>query len=263
MAAALEPGSAMTLHALANVARAEGRFVEAEDGYRRSIAADPGYPDVREDLAELLTNMGRLDDAEREAEALISLEPYAWIFLNRLGALAIAKRDLRLAERAQGLVRAIEPDHDWGLLYPFRVAAARGDLAAAKAAIETAWHASPAAMIEDYGLWLWSQHDPSIDEGAARQAMVSVYGDALFASLRGDEDLFFRLVAAPTTEHTRYNAFAELRESRYLGHPRGKQMLREYGFEAYWRARGWPEQCRPNGEKDFVCAPVGQVEGPK
>jgi TolB-like protein len=256
-AAALEPDAAMTLHALANVARAEGRFVEAEEGYRRSIAADPTYPDVREDLAELLTNVGKLDEAEREAEALIELEPYAWIFLNRLGALAAARRDLAIAERAQKLMNEIAPDRDWGRLYPFRVAVSRDDLPTAKAAIEAAWRDAPSVMIEEYGLWLWSQRDPSIDEAAALQAMDSIYGDALFAGLRGDDDLFFALIAMPKVEHTRYNAFAEIREvPRYLSHPRTKQMLRDFGFEAYWRARGWPEQCRPKGDEDFECRPL-------
>jgi len=263
-AAALEPEAPMTLHALANVARAEGRFVEAEDLYRRSIAADPTYPDVREDLAELLTNVGRLDDAQREADALVELEPYTWIFLNRLGALAIAKRDVTQAERAKALMKQIAPELDWGLLYGVQVALARGDLATARTEMEAAWHEAPAVMIEEYGLWLWSQRDPSIEDGAALQAMVSVYGDSLYAGLRGDDGLFFDQVSAPKTEHTRYNAFAELRGTpRYLSHPRAKQMLRDYGFEAYWRARGWPEQCHPKGEKDFECAAVGLVAGAK
>jgi TolB-like protein len=48
-AAAAAPATALTLHALANVARAETRYAEAEELYRRAQEADPTYPDVRED----------------------------------------------------------------------------------------------------------------------------------------------------------------------------------------------------------------------
>lgn len=32
-----------------------------------------------------------------------------------------------------------------------------------------------------------------------------------------------------------------------------KEMIREYGTYDYWLARGFPPQCRPIGDDDFVC----------
>jgi hypothetical protein len=29
--------------------------------------------------------------------------------------------------------------------------------------------------------------------------------------------------------------------------------MRNAGFVEYWRARGWPDLCRPLGTDDFVC----------
>jgi len=29
--------------------------------------------------------------------------------------------------------------------------------------------------------------------------------------------------------------------------------MRDLGFVDYWRARGWPAQCRAAGADDFVC----------
>lgn len=250
----LDPHSAMTLHAVANVARGEGRFVAAEDGYRASMASDPTYPDVREDLSELLNVVGRVDDSEHETEALIALEPYVWIFLNRMGQIAISRRDPAIAERTRKRMAEIAPTLDWGQLYDFRVANARGDLTGAKAAMEAAWHADPSTVAELYGLWLWSQRDPRIDDAAARMALVYNVRDSTFAAHRGDNALFYELLARNGAEHARYNAFADLREAPHLfSDPRTKRILREYGFEAYWRARGWPEQCRPKGDADFEC----------
>jgi hypothetical protein len=42
---------------------------------------------------------------------------------------------------------------------------------------------------------------------------------------------------------------------RFLADPRAKELLREWGFEAYWRVKGWPALCRPLGESDFECGP--------
>jgi hypothetical protein len=34
---------------------------------------------------------------------------------------------------------------------------------------------------------------------------------------------------------------------------RFKALVRKVGLVDYWRARGWPDLCRPMGANDFVC----------
>ena len=34
---------------------------------------------------------------------------------------------------------------------------------------------------------------------------------------------------------------------------RFKAYVRKAGLVDYWRARGWPDLCRPMGADDFVC----------
>ena len=34
---------------------------------------------------------------------------------------------------------------------------------------------------------------------------------------------------------------------------RFKALVRKAGLVDYWRARGWPDLCRPMGADDFVC----------
>jgi len=34
---------------------------------------------------------------------------------------------------------------------------------------------------------------------------------------------------------------------------RFKTLMRRAGLVAYWRARGWPDLCRPVGPDDFIC----------
>jgi hypothetical protein len=34
---------------------------------------------------------------------------------------------------------------------------------------------------------------------------------------------------------------------------RFKALVRQFGLVDFWRARGWPDLCRPTGADDFVC----------
>ena len=75
-AAALEPDSAATAHALGNGARAQFKYALAEGHYLRAMQIDPSYPDVREDYSEVLYEVARLEESVRAARQLVKLDPY-------------------------------------------------------------------------------------------------------------------------------------------------------------------------------------------
>src|SRR5919201_501930 len=94
-AAALEPDAAPTEHALGNVARAQFHYADAERHYLRAMQIDPSYPDVREDFAELLYEVGRMEDSALAARQLVKLDPYfivGWVRM-RDAAAALDHRD--------------------------------------------------------------------------------------------------------------------------------------------------------------------------
>ena len=74
-AAALDPGAAVTEHALATAARSRFQYAEAERHYLRAMQIDPGYPDAREDYAELLFTIGRFQESATAARQLVTLDP--------------------------------------------------------------------------------------------------------------------------------------------------------------------------------------------
>ena len=130
------------------------------------------------------------------------------------------------------------------------------DVAAARTGIEEAYRADPATMGEHWTIWRWSQRDPAIDDAIARHAVANDIDFAPYALLRGDTDLFFESLALKNDAHAHYITYNYLLTSgglAVLADPRAKQLLREHGFEAYWRAKGWPERCVPKGDKDFEC----------
>jgi adenylate cyclase len=49
----------------------------------------------------------------------------------------------------------------------------------------------------------------------------------------------------------------------FLASPHRKRIIREMGIDDYWRARGFPPQCRPVGEDDFECDTVYTGAGNK
>src|SRR4030095_16280780 len=102
-----EPDAAPTEHALGNLARAQFHYADAERHYLRAMQVDPSYPDVREDYAELLYEVGRMEDSVRAARQLVTLDPYFVVGWRRPreAASALDRRDE--VEEAVRQVRSI------------------------------------------------------------------------------------------------------------------------------------------------------------
>ena len=56
---------------------------------------------------------------------------------------------------------------------------------------------------------------------------------------------YFQPISATWFWHPTYEAVR--RTARF------KAVMRDFGFVDYWRARGWPVQCRAAGSDDFAC----------
>ena len=118
-AAGLDPDAALTLHAQANVARGETRYAEAERLYLRALQADPTYPDVREDHAELLNGVGRHEDSLVAARELVELEPFVANFWWRIAEVGASLDHRALVDEARDQMREIDPAFRWGVLADF------------------------------------------------------------------------------------------------------------------------------------------------
>jgi TolB-like protein len=253
----LAPESALTLHALANVARDDGRFLEAEGLYERAIAADPTYPDVREDYSEFLNFMGRYEDSLAAARAGIEVDrnlPILW-FRAMDSANSLARRDVwdemgaQLREIAPSFYHGQAALNDYDLL--------RGDFSKAREKFEAGFKESPAEYGYPLVMIKWVMRDPTVDDATIRASVASDQAAVWWAGFRGDADLFFAGLSLPFIpgKSSLYTNLTPIPLRRYLADPRAKKLLREWGFEAYWRVKGWPALCRPLGESDFECGP--------
>jgi adenylate cyclase len=258
-AAALEPDAATTEHALGNVARAQFHYADAEQHYLRAMQIDPGYPDVREDYAELLYEVGRFEDSALAARQLVKLDPYfivGWVRL-RDAAAALDRRDE--VEESVRQLRAINPKNFSGRfgLLQYALAHGRADEArAALAEIVTRWP-KDAAFAQQ--LLPWALGEPGVDLRSLGEAIADAPENeaSYFLIARQDIDGYNADIHSRGAILEAYY-FANLYSSKPAGHamlhdPRVKAMLVRYGFPAYWREKGWPSGCRPVGETDFEC----------
>ncbi|HEY4273543.1 MAG TPA: hypothetical protein VGM65_16205 [Candidatus Udaeobacter sp.] len=258
-AAALEPDAATTEHALGNVARAQFKFALAESHYLRAMQIDPGYPDVREDYAELLYEVGRMEDSALAARQLVKLDPYfivGWVRM-RDAAAALDRRDE--VEEAVRQMRAINPKNAAGRfgLLQYALAYSRVDEArAALTEIVSRWQ-EDAAFAQQ--LLPWALGESGVDPAKVRAAIADAPENeaSYFLIARQDVDAYNADIKTHGAIVEAYY-FANLYSSKPAGHKmlrdaRVKDMLVRYGFPAYWREKAWPAGCRPLGDADFEC----------
>jgi adenylate cyclase len=258
-AAALEPDTVATEHALGALARAQFKFALAEGHYLRGMEIDPGYPDVREDYAEVLYHVGRFEDSAQAARRLVKLDPYflaGWIRL-RDAAAALDRRDE--VEESVRQTRAINPEN-WAAkfgLIDYAIAYGRVDEArAALLEMEARWPKDAELARQ---LLRWALREPGVDVSDLREAIANAPGDeaSLYFIARQDVDGYNADTETRGAVRQAYY-FANLYSSRPAGHamlrdPRVKAMLMRFGLPAYWREKGWPAGCRSLGETDFEC----------
>lgn len=107
---ATAPSDPKALRLFALVRRVQGRHVEAEDFYRRSLSAEPEQPHVRHELGNLLRALNRLDESISEQREAIRRKPnYAEAHLELALAFS-AKGDHVAAEKSCRDVLRLQPN---------------------------------------------------------------------------------------------------------------------------------------------------------
>ena len=262
-AASLDPDSAASAHMMANVARAQFRYAEAERHYLRAMQLDPSYSDVLEDYSELLYVVGRVAESLKACRDLVALDPYFPVGWMRLLSAAIALDSRADVELAQRRLRAIAPGNyfaKFGAL-DHALAHGRGDEAwAALAELQPLYpkEAGPVRLMLGWALGE-ARPDPG-DVSAAIAALPAGEAGQYFVARQDVAGYNAYLDSIGPIGQAYY--FGDLYSSKPAGHamlrdPRVKAKLVEFGFVAYWRERGWPEGCGALGEADFECGVTG------
>jgi len=249
----LDPNLPDAYWSLARVQVSRGKFLVAEELYSKALDLDPNYPDGLSGYGNLLANVGRLKEALAMKQQLLTLEPYVPAFNVGVGEMLWinGQNDAALA-RFEGLRGDAGITRDVAMIY-----AGMGrfkEAADALQEIDSGPNLPPAIKAAGVGLLRKAPAVPAPPESLPQLGtlgFIYLYAGApervlepyetwveagYLASGGSDNALLWHPSYAPLRKTERFKAF-----------------VRATGYIDYWRAKGWPEFCRPVGADEFAC----------
>jgi TolB-like protein len=247
-ATALDPKNADGFVALGYANMVQRKMLAAEDAFKQALVLNPNQADGLHGYSQLLAALGRIKVSLAMREHLQSLEQFIVNYTADTAEIYWLDGD---TDKAVAMLQPFRPGRTLELTL---VQAAAGRYREAAAALrEMPATNYPAGMLEAAAKIL----DSAPAQSAAPAALPRI-GNMSFAymhvgapervlefyedEIRGD---YFQPISATWFWHPTY---AAVRKS-----DRFKKVAADFGFVEYWRARGWPAQCRPTGTNDFAC----------
>jgi adenylate cyclase len=247
-ATAVDPKNAEAFVALGYANMVQRRMLAAEDAFQQAIALNPNQADGLHGYSQLLAALGRIKESLAMREHLQAGEQFIINYTADTAEIYWLAGD---TEKAIAMLQPFRPGRTLELAI---VLAAAGRYPEAAAAIRE----MPA-----------SNYPPGMTESAAKILESAPAKTASPERLPriGNMSFAYRHVGAPERvlefyeDEVKGNYFQPI-SATWFWHPtyetvrrtaRFKAVMRDFGFVDYWRARGWPSQCRPAGPDDFVC----------
>ena len=247
-ATGLDSKNAEAFVALGYANMVQRRMLAAEDAFMQAIALNPNQADGLHGYSQLLAALGRIKESLAMREHLQAGEQFIINYTADTAEIYWLAGD---TEKAIAMLQPFRPGRTLELAI---VLAAAGRYQEAASAIRE----MPA-----------SNYPPGMTEAAAKILESAPAKAASPESLSriGNMSFAYRHVGAPERvlefyeDEVRGNYFQPI-SATWFWHPtyeavrrtaRFKAVMRDFGFVDYWRARGWPAQCRAEGADDFVC----------
>ena len=251
----IDPDQPMVQHALGNMHQRDRQWAAAERAYEAALQDDPYDHRVMQDYGGLLMTVGKQAEALAYLVRAQELDP-----LNELYNLMVARLSTR-DDQIEASVRVVE---DIFLRSPqFRELALRiiiayrahtGELDKARALIE-ACNACPEAL---------RTRALSMLDAAALEPATEIFEQYKDDVILGYQFLYAVGGPDPVFMAFAYNGLESPYRLQYFTVPWSlidvlgpmeefKRIVDDMGLEAYWRDRGWPEDCAPTPDGGFTC----------
>jgi adenylate cyclase len=247
-AIALDPKSAEAYVALGYANLVQRKMVAAEDGFKQALALNPDQADALHGYSQFLAAMGRIKESLAMREHLQAVEQFIINYTADTAEIYWLDGDTGKA------VAMLQPFRPGRTLELALVEASAGRYREAAAALREMPAANyPAGMLEAAAKTLESAPAKAAAPDAlprlgnmsfaymhvgAPERVLEFYED----EIKGD---YFQPISTTWFWHPTY---AAVRKTE-----RFKKVARDLGLVEYWRARGWPAQCRPADANDFAC----------
>jgi TolB-like protein len=247
-ATALDPKGADGFVALGYANLVQRRMVAAEDAFRQALALNPNQADGLHGLSQLLAAMGRIKESLAMRAVLQADEQFIINYTADTAEIVWLDGD---TDKAIAMLEPFSPGRTLELAL---VEASAGHYRKAAAAIRDIPATNyPPGMVEAAATILESAPAKAADPAALPRlgnlSFAYMHVDAPERVLEFYEDEisggYFQPISTTWFWHPTY---AAVRKTE-----RFKKLARDLGLVEYWRARGWPAQCRPQGVNDFIC----------
>ncbi len=244
----LDPKSAEGFVALGYANMVQRKMLAAEDAFKQALALNPNQADGLHGYSQLLAALGRIKESLAMREHLQAGEQFIINYTADTAEIYWLDGD---TEKAVAMLQPFRPGRTLELAL---VQASAGRYREAAAAIRE----MPA-----------TNYPPGMTEAAARILESAPAKTAAPDALPrlGNLSFAYMHVGAPERvlefyeDEIRGGYFQPI-SATWFWHPtyaavrrteRFKNVVRDLGLVEYWRARGWPAQCRAAGANDFAC----------
>ncbi|MGE4063253.1 MAG: hypothetical protein AB7E79_07775 [Rhodospirillaceae bacterium] len=250
----LDPNSADAYAGAANARVFRGSYLEMEDLYRQALKLDPNNPEALHGLSQQLAGLGKRQEAKILRAQLMALEPLVPRYNRDFGRLLLSEGQ---TEAALAVFQALPPDFNERAALLAQVYASTGKyeqaadvLLSAPAGAFTAGAAEAGArLLKAAPKTVLSQELPDLPRSLSfiyvHVGATDRYVEASLRALERQVDAGYRI------------GFGVVLLDAALGNvhatARFKGLAQKAGLVEYWRARGWPDFCRPIGADDFEC----------
>jgi tetratricopeptide (TPR) repeat protein len=183
-----QPNSVGVMRALARAHLANGEPALAEETMRRALEANPKEPNVRVDLAELLTKLGKPEQAKPIIDELVKQQPDNYAALDIQFKVDVADKDVGGAKAAADEMVALQPKQSLGYFYEGTIAETDKRLDDAAQRYSKALELAPEAQEPLRGLSRVLVGEKRAPEALKRlDAVIAAYpADTFAANLKGE-----------------------------------------------------------------------------
>lgn len=252
----INPQLPFVQYAMANTFRRNRQWIQAEDMYRSALETVPDAYDILEDYAELLSMLGRHEQAIAMAEYIAEADPLNSVFEFRLLEARWAADPSEA--NAEALVSYFEKDTPQQepiarAIIGYMIKTGQTDrLIALIEACDTCqadWRAKVLQMIASIG-------KDAPEEIFQKYKNENFMGYTLLDTIGGpDLALEAYLYYALTLRRSAVSYSVPWSVIKKVGDKEQfKFLVEQTGLLEYWQERGWPDQCQPNGDNDLTCS---------